>query len=68
MENMVKHLDLALSLYEDDGSGALKESKNDRSKRTFDEYNAFASYAIFITRHYFGVDGGDRNKDGLIKL
>lgn len=71
MSNMVDHLELAISLYDEDGSGRLKESKNDKSKRTFDEHNAFASYAMFITKHYWGdrlPDSPERNKDGLERL
>lgn len=44
------HLELALSLYNEDGSGQLKESKDDRSKRTFDEHNAWGTYSQFVSK------------------
>ncbi|CDM27742.1 hypothetical protein DTO013E5_8450 [Penicillium roqueforti] len=67
ISNMVAHLELAISLYNEDGSGNLKASKATRAQRTFDEHNAFASYVMFITKHYFGPDD-PRNKNGLEKL
>jgi hypothetical protein len=44
----VDHFELALSLYDDDGSGRLKRTKDEKSKRTFDEHNAWATYSQFI--------------------
>ncbi|KAH6876558.1 hypothetical protein B0T10DRAFT_566774 [Thelonectria olida] len=65
--NMVDHLDLAISLYEDDGSGELKPDKATRAQRTFDEHNAFASYRMFISNHYTGA-GAEGNREGFETL
>lgn len=63
------HLELALSLYNEDGSGRLKESKDNKSKRTFDEHNAFATYSQFISElRWTGDDAAAKNKAGLDKI
>ncbi|KAM6517575.1 hypothetical protein FSOLCH5_008539 [Fusarium solani] len=56
MSNMVDHLDLAIGLYRNDGSGELRPDKLTSSQRTFDEHNAFASYRAFISTHYTGAN------------
>lgn len=65
---MVEHLNLAISLYDEDGSGNLKQSKAERSQRTFDEQNAWASYNIMISRIYARNAAPNENKEGLDKL
>ncbi|KAM0228613.1 hypothetical protein ACHAPO_010585 [Fusarium lateritium] len=67
MANMVDHLDLAISLYRNDGSGELRPEKLASNQRTFDEHNAFATYRAFITNHYTGVNA-EGNREGLEKL
>lgn len=64
---MVAHLELAISLYNEDGSGELRDDKATKGQRTFDEHNAFGTYLMFITRHYWGP-GDSRNKAGFEKL
>ncbi|KAI1857172.1 hypothetical protein JX265_011373 [Neoarthrinium moseri] len=67
MANMVAHLDLAIGLYQDDGSGELRDDKRRRDQRTFDENNAILSYNMFIAKSYFGP-GHASNRDGYNKL
>lgn len=64
---MVDHLNLVISLYNEDGSGELKPSKTTRQQRTFEEHNAFAGYVMFIPKIYWGP-GDHRNKAGLNAL
>jgi hypothetical protein len=67
----VDHLELALSLYDEDGSGRLKRTKDEISKRTFDEHNAWATYSQFISTLKWPTDtenGLDKSKKGLGKI
>ncbi|RGP69174.1 hypothetical protein FSPOR_4889 [Fusarium sporotrichioides] len=64
---MVDHLDLAIGLYRNDGSGELRPEKLASNQRTFDEHNAFATYRAFITNHYAGVNA-EGNREGFEKL
>ncbi|KAL4739546.1 hypothetical protein BDV11DRAFT_169960 [Aspergillus similis] len=63
INNAVEHLNLALSLYNEDGSGRLKTTKDDRKKRTFDEHNAWATYSQFIAK----LKWPDDDENGLAK-
>lgn len=65
---MIAHLDLAISLYDKDGSGQLKPEKSTRAQMTFDEYNAFASYKTFVFKHYWGPTERALNSVGFDKL
>ncbi|KAL3590843.1 hypothetical protein FPOAC2_13045 [Fusarium poae] len=67
MANMVDHLDLAIGLYRNDGSGELRPEKLASNQRTFDEHNAFATYRALISNHYTGVNA-EGNREGLARL
>ncbi|KFY38199.1 hypothetical protein V494_04456 [Pseudogymnoascus sp. VKM F-4513 (FW-928)] len=67
MQNMIDHLELAISLYDEDASGELKADKRTRTQRTFDEHNAIMTYSMVISKIYFGPGNG-LNESGLEKL
>ncbi|KAE8153224.1 hypothetical protein BDV25DRAFT_137129 [Aspergillus avenaceus] len=67
IENMVSHLDLLIDMFKDDDSGDLRSDKTTREQRTFDEHNALNSYAMIISRPYYGP-GNSKNKDGLKRI
>ncbi|OBS20069.1 hypothetical protein FPOA_11790 [Fusarium poae] len=64
---MVDHLDLAIGLYRNDGSGELRPEKLASNQRTFDEHNAFATYRALISNHYTGANA-EGNREGLARL
>lgn len=71
ISNAVDHLELALSLYDEDGSGRLKRTKDEKSKRTFDEHNAWATYSQFVATLKWPADSEDglaKSKRGLEKI
>ena len=71
ISNAVDHLELAISLYDEDGSGRLKRTKDEKSKRTFDEHNAWATYSQFISNLRWPSDTEDglaKSKAGLKKI
>ncbi|KAL2861824.1 hypothetical protein BJX68DRAFT_260626 [Aspergillus pseudodeflectus] len=59
----MEHLNLALSLYDEDGLGRLKTTKDVRTKGTFDEHNAWATYSQFIAK----LKWPDDDENGLAK-
>jgi hypothetical protein len=59
----MEHLNLALSLYDEDRSGRLKTTKDDRTKRTFDEHNVCPTYSQFIAK----LKWPDDHENGLAK-
>lgn len=63
---MVAHLDLAISLH-DSTTGDLLESKRRRTDRSFDEHNAWATYAQFISKPSYAA-GDARNLAGFKRL
>ncbi|PKY02820.1 hypothetical protein P168DRAFT_283563 [Aspergillus campestris IBT 28561] len=63
ISNAVDHLELAISLYDEDGSGRLKQTKDEKSKRTFDEHNAWATYSQFVSK----LRWSSKTEDGLAK-
>jgi hypothetical protein len=71
ISNAVDHLELAISLYDEDGSGRLKRTKDEKPKRTFDEHNAWATYSQFVATLKWSTeteDGLAKSKVGLEKI
>jgi hypothetical protein len=71
ISNAVDHLELAISLYDEDSSGRLNRTKDEKSKRSFDEHNAWATYSQFIATLKWPAgteDGLAKSKAGPNKI